>query len=468
MKAPPVKDSLSSQEMMDGKCNKMGKDQQKDLFSSYQQQEVKLSSSKTRELENMHRMNDDWFDPNSSMDFFPPNQMVWDATNQCYEEFQVLQCLEEPFESSWPEFSASPTQLMNDVDPYTSFAPTAFPLVDFLGGVIMDFVDTLYNSNLVQYVSPHRLAAEILAKSNLNPNAKEFTPITKGFDRKINAMETKEFSPSAREFVPETNYPFVAENCSEELIIEEESLLTEEQLVPERNVIEEVVQVKDNIKVENNSEDAKLSNSSGDNSKCDKDEDEGVDDDWDDDESEDWWDSDEEPGSQGQEIDPSEFEDLFPCGLLVSNLPCHSSSKISTTLTCKPSTTLTCKPSTTLTCKPSMEIDPSPSSNFTSVACIMLTCNPVQPNKRLDRINKKFNQTFPDEGVKKSAAIVKFSDNIKVVEEPEELAEDLAEARISDWPKRQVDKERMERLLAPVFTRTHREKIFSQLYRGEL
>ena len=47
----------------------------------------------------------------------------------------------------------------------------------------MEFVDTLYTSTLVQSfvcenntMSEHRLAAEVLARSNLNPNAKEFNP----------------------------------------------------------------------------------------------------------------------------------------------------------------------------------------------------------------------------------------------------------------------------------------------------
>ena len=52
------------------------------------------------------------------------------------------------------------------------------------------------------------------------------------------------------------------------------------------------------------------------------------------------------------------------------------------------------------------------------------------------------------------------------VEDPE-MSEALHEARKSDFVQRQVDKERMERLLAPIFAKTHREKIFNALYGGD-
>ena len=55
--------------------------------------------------------------------------------------------------------------------------------------------------------------------------------------------------------------------------------------------------------------------------------------------------------------------------------------------------------------------------------------------------------------------MVRFSDESQIINEPEELIEYLAMARKSDFLKRQMDKERMERLLGPVLSKVHREKI---------
>jgi len=56
--------------------------------------------------------------------------------------------------------------------------------------------------------------------------------------------------------------------------------------------------------------------------------------------------------------------------------------------------------------------------------------------------------------------------NVVIYEDPD-LAEALSASRKSDFVQRQADKERMERLLAPVFTKTHRQKMWQLLQHTE-
>jgi len=444
-------------------------DLQKEMFTSFQQQQpkqqMKTSPSKTRELETVHKMGGDWFQPTATHTPSSSSQVVWDMTNNCYEEMEVQQSPPLPFDPSWPEPYTCPPQFDTDAETPITLSSSALPLVGLFGGVIMDFVDNLYTSSLVQYVcyktrpSANRLAAETLARSNLNPNAKEFKPVTKGI-----GSEPEVSSPRAEELIPEVLEPIVlAEESSP--VMEGEQLISDkqeqvksegEEIPPEKEPFLLVPTVQNNTDEMSvySFEDVEQSESCSDNSNCDIEEGGS----WfvspiplEDSESEDWWDSDEEPGTPGQEIDPSEFEDLFPCGLLVSNLPCKSSRLPEVS---------------TVTCNPSLERESCPS--FKSVACITLTCNPAQSNSPLDRVNRIFNEAFPDkECVKKSAVKVHFSDEIDYLYEPEELAQDLADARVSDFKQRQVDRERMERLLAPIFTTTHRKKMFSKIF-GDL
>ena len=59
---------------------------------------------------------------------------------------------------------------------------------------------------------------------------------------------------------------------------------------------------------------------------------------------------------------------------------------------------------------------------------------------------------------------VKFSENIEIILEPENIAEDLQLARTSDLLQRQADKARMERLLTPILNTTHRGKIYQKMH----
>jgi len=52
--------------------------------------------------------------------------------------------------------------------------------------------------------------------------------------------------------------------------------------------------------------------------------------------------------------------------------------------------------------------------------------------------------------------------NVVIYEDPD-LSEELAASRLSDYPKRQADKERMERLIGPILTELHRDKVRRRL-----
>jgi len=65
----------------------------------------------------------------------------------------------------------------------------------------------------------------------------------------------------------------------------------------------------------------------------------------------------------------------------------------------------------------------------------------------------------------RSASKVCFApaDANTVIYEDPELAAELAASRQSDFPQRQADKERMERLIGPILTETHRDKVRNRL-----
>jgi len=453
---------------------------QTEMFVAFQQQQGKQqtnsSPSKTRELETVHKMGGDWFESSppylSSSSSCYSNQMVWDITNGCYEEMPVQQSPPDSplmVDPSWSPSYICPPQLETDVVDTDSFplssTSSVLPLVGLFGGVtgvIMDFVDNLYTSSLVQYVcyktrpSANRLAAETLARSNLNPNAKEFKPVVKDV-----SSDPEELSSQAGKFVPEANEVdvqaeegFPTEDKDQECKTEEKIIQSNDaEIHTDKEPSSPVpkVDITDKTSVDN-SKVVKQPESCSDSSKCDiKEEISWIGEPSEDSDSEDWWDSDEEePLTPCQDIDPSEFEDLFPCGLLVSNLPCKSS--------CLPSTLVT------VSCSPALQRDSSP--NFTSVACITLApSKPITSNKPVDRANRIFKEAYSDvDSVKPSPVKVSFCDDINYLYEPEDLTQDLAEARVSDFKQRQVDRERMERLLAPVFTTTHRKKMFDKIY----
>ena len=64
--------------------------------------------------------------------------------------------------------------------------------------------------------------------------------------------------------------------------------------------------------------------------------------------------------------------------------------------------------------------------------------------------------------IQKRKTLVRFSDTNMIIEEPEDLVEDLAMARKSDFKKRQADKARMERMMEPVLSKFHRDKVYNE------
>ena len=279
------------------------------------------------------------------------HQMVWDLTSNCYQELPVQQA--SPYLPAYHQlYPCPPTEQLEDTQ--ITLAPTALPLVNLFGGVFMEFVDTLYTSTLVQYVcertapSEHRMAAEVLARSNLNPNAKEFNP-----SQDLSPQELKVRCSSAND--PEGDVknsshieihtvPLEApcDNSACDIAFEGEEEYEETEVMGEgveeqENKIrksedghcEETVwgneEVNDASKEEH--EECVRTNEGSEEEDDANEESETEDDaneesggtdceergEADYEESDDWWDSDEEPCTPSQQIDPSEFEVSYIC-----------------------------------------------------------------------------------------------------------------------------------------------------------
>jgi len=516
---------------------------------------------RTKELEKQHRPEGNWFQPevgeqlnyqsrmvwdvtkgDEQMEPTTDHQMVWDLTTNCYHELPVQQV--SPYLPAYHQLYPCPPEELEDS---VALAPTALPLVNLFGGVFMEFVDTLYTSTLVKYVcertapSEHRMAAEVLARSNLNPNAKEFNPSQ---DLNLSKQElakdsVQKLGPDAMELSPQGETFLVGgiggktkgeERDGEEEVHSEEDVGLKEELKEKEssanaNEPEGGVKRSSQIEIHSVPLEAPCDNSACDIAfeKCgekkeesgkglgeeEEEEEEGdgreleeghceeiargnendsskeeyeesvraneriakaddtneesleADDERGgeadgDEESEDWWDSDEEPCTPSQEIDPAEFEDLFSCPLSLSSLLHPTKQTLPTG-----SNTNSSSPS-----PPSS----SPTS-FTSVATISLAAAaPTKADTRLEIVNRAFNEKYSTGiAAKSKPAKVHFSEEAtwQVIEEPEELAEDLCEARCSDLEQRRADRERMERLLGPVLTAVHRRRMYCKIY-GDL
>jgi len=396
---------------------------------------------KTKELEEQHRPEGNWFQPEVGQQPSYQSRMVWDLTNNCYQELPVQQVSSYP-PPAYHQIYPCPAE---ELDDSVTLAPTALPLVDLFGGVFMEFVDTLYTSTLVQYVcertapSEHRMAAEVLARSNLNPNAKEFSP-----------SQERE---SDRE---DCGHSGENVNLKEELKEKEYSAdETEVDIINSSKI--EIHTVPLEAPCDNSTCDIAFGGEEFGEDKEDVHE-ESCETEKDEEESEDWWDSDEEPCTPSQEIDPAEFEDLFCCPLSLSSLhptkqPTHCGS--------------TSPPFSTTNGSSSPPSSPS-SPSFTSVATISLAvAAPRKADTRLENVNRTFNEKYSSgSDTKSKPSKVRFSEEAtwEVIEEPEELADDLCEARCSDLEQRRADRERMERLLGPVLTAVHRRRMYCKIY----
>jgi len=320
-----------------------------------------------------------------SMPSVPAYQSVFNMNKGCYENLPISVdsggSEQPPAVNPFPFITCFPPP---NIEPW-GMGPLYCDLVDM---VETSLVQSVCHTSRLEYNLQNRMAAEILAASSLNPNAKEFTPKFPDY-----------FEAMSRQNSEKEHYESVT-NSSD----------------PEASSYDEIVGNHDEIGDQGTQKgiDAKL------NSSCDSNpEDES---DFEDDE-EDWdWDSDEEHTSV-ECVDMSEFEDLFQVNLLVTSLNiCHS------------------------------QVTPSRSN----------TCVRVQD------VNQKYLCLYPDiGGTRDRRPMVTFSDSLEIILEPENLAEELQEARISDLSQRRADRERNERLLGPILTTTHRENIFRKIY-GEI
>jgi len=438
-------------------------------------------SKKAQMLHNAHKMSEEqseWFRSSSDMDIssfaasdlqdrapsyfkqkkFKPteeevttSQLAYNINNNSYENLQVHQSIYNPY-NPYTEDNFHPAELhyfqAEPELPQSSFLPF-FNLYTN----IMDFVET----TIVHYVcqrshpSPFRVAAEILARSRLNPNANEFTPTKK--DVTVIDTESEKAEAHCSPPVCDTFDFSNSSNMGDTLELGNISVLNnsfkdiegkkEEKIMKrtEGNHITLVEKGNDEICLklvkcqENDNSICDIENYKARDSLSDKSDDDCMSDDYDDDDSD--WDSEEQSTGQCVEIDASEFEDLFPSPLLLSNL------SICQTKASSPKVKICTE-------------NPSPSSE-TELTLL---------NRDVSEINRKyFDQNEIRPTCKKSkTGCVKFCDDVKIIEEPEEIAEDLQNARISDFQARKADQERMERLLAPILTKLHRDKMFQKIY----
>jgi len=436
-------------------------------------------SKKAQMLHNAHKMSEEqseWFKSSSDISSFAASdfqdstssyfkqkkfkpteeevttsQLAYNINNNSYENLQVHQSIYNPY-SSYTEDNFHPAELhyfqAEPELPQSSFLPF-FNLYTN----IMDFVET----TIVHYVcqrshpSPFRVAAEILARSRLNPNANEFTPTKKD----VTVIDTESEKAEAHCSPPVCDTFDFSNSSSMGASLElgntsdldnsfKDTEGGKEEKIKKRTEGNHVTLVERGdeeicLKLvkcqENDNSICDTENSKACDSLSDKSDDDCMSDDYDDDDSD--WDSEEQSTGQCVEIDASEFEDLFPSPLLLSNL------SICQTKASRPKVKICIE-------------KPSPSSE-TELTLL---------NRDVSEINRKyFDQNEIRPTCKKSkTGCVKFCDDVDVIEEPEEIAEDLQNARISDFQARKADQERMERLLAPILTKLHRDKMFQKIY----
>jgi len=339
--------------------------------------------SKAQRLQSYHKMSSQdlgWFS-------VPPEAEYSSCLGQSYPQMeQSKQYSPSPFPSTQPVYNIT-TNCFEDLPVYQDQHQVNHQLWmgEMEGHQFLECVEIL-----VCEKSHQRLAAEILANSRLNPNAKEFTPKT--------VIE----KPS------ETTDTLVLLDGHNELIVELDGLEEDSGLEQSEEPAEPNYDCDINIIITDEEP-------GSDGYTTEEEEEEEEEDDWD-------WDSDEQSTGECIIVDPADFEDLFAPSLLIDNLS---------------------------SCN---QCPPSP---------------PQASNPRLREANKTFLQIYPDveeEDTEVTSKTVKFSSDPTIILEPESLAEELQLARIGEFAARQADRERMERLIAPILTETHRQNIYQQIY----
>lgn len=97
---------------------------------------------------------------------------------------------------------------------------------------------------------------------------------------------------------------------------------------------------------------------------------------------------------------------------------------------------------------------------------LMVATSTPDDDTRIRAANRSWNDHYdspPPALLPRSASKVCFAPSDTVIYEDPELAAELAASRQSDFPQRQADKERMERLIGPILTETHRDKVRNRL-----
>lgn len=77
--------------------------------------------------------------------------------------------------------------------------------------------------------------------------------------------------------------------------------------------------------------------------------------------------------------------------------------------------------------------------------------------------NKNYQGINEMDAHKKTSVSIAPSESFIFIYEDPELSEALVEARKSDFPRRQADKQRMEMLMAPIFTKEHRQRVWERI-----
>ena len=93
--------------------------------------------------------------------------------------------------------------------------------------------------------------------------------------------------------------------------------------------------------------------------------------------------------------------------------------------------------------------------------------------ERLRKANERWSDAYGEnvtgEGCEEEDNRVKFSEpeTWAVHLEDPALAAELKEARVSDFVHRQLDKERLSRVISPVLQSKHRKEVYERLYGGD-
>jgi len=375
--------------------------------------------------------------------YFQPSQFFFDMAGTCMEKVSSDQTSYQPGYVSYQYLQ--PGQLIYVQEEGAPYLMASAPHMDSMD-YNMDNVD--YNMdnmdyniinhvdyniinhmeiNIVQYVYPCRII-----NSNLNPNAEVFTPMAKTMvdPKNQKVLEEKDCSDdnnTSKSFDRMHPVTDKEENLMEEKNCE---VKTKQISVIDDHISNyDLVQCSDIIFCDSNIQSSDIRDDTfSDN----EEKEEAISEDEDeDDDSE--WDCDDQSLIECVESD-AEFDDLFTSPLMITKLRvCNPKSK-----------------------SPDLPVCPQICPEFQQDS-------KHQSTSRHANIDVLLAKQLSCGSCKKIGKSVQFCEEVKIIEEPEDLAEDLHKAR-SDFSARQADKARNERMLTPIFSKEHREKIYQNIY----